>query len=587
MAKTKWNFTKIFLMTGMAAVLASCLKLSIPLDTAPKPPKVSSNSVLLLEGFGQLAEANRGGLSILSFGKQDEVLLDMIYSLRKAAVDERIRGVVLKLGDLQIGMAQAQDIREAIRDYRRSGKPIYAFAKLYGNMDYFIACACDKIFLMPYGAVFLNGFSATRTYFRSILEKIGIKIETIRFEKYKTAPETFTAEKMSEAEREQVSAYLEAVYQEFLDSVSRERGIEKSRLIELVDSGPHHFAANLKEKGLIDDLKNLDEVMAAFNLANPANIISHQDYKRIPAEKIGLNRGPAVALIYANGTIVNGQDSSSALSGGYSIGCETLSAHLQAARNDVRIKAVILRIDSPGGDGLASEAILREIALVKKVKPVIVSMGNVAGSGGYYIAALADAIVAEPLTLTGSIGVFMLKPDFSQLYEKIGVDRETIKRGKHADLASMDRSMTQEEKDLITRLIGDFYRRFIQVVAEGRNKTTAEIERIAGGRIWSGKDARSNGLVDELGGILKALEVAKAKAGIPREQEVRLVLYPRRKNMIENLFNLPGKETISLGDSYLFELLPGLRPLAGLLESCLLQKGMSVIALMPYCLDIR
>ncbi|MCX6565039.1 MAG: signal peptide peptidase SppA [Candidatus Aminicenantes bacterium] len=587
MAKSRKGYWKILILTGLAALLTSCLKLIIPIGTEAKPPKVKPNSILILEGYGTLAEANRGRPSLLALGRQDEMLLDMVYSLRKAAVDERIRGVVLKLGDFQVGLAQAQDLREAIHAFRRSGKQIHAFAKDYSISDYYIASACNKIYLMPYGVVMLNGFSVSRTYFYPILEKMGIKIETIRFEKYKTAPEILTSDSMTMAEREQLSAFLDSLYGEFLETISREREIEKDRLRDFVDKGPYNFASPLREMRLIDDLKNLDEVVASVAPGIPTQIISHHEYMRIPAEKVGLNLGPAVALIYANGTIVNGEDSAGTLSGQNNIGCETLAEHLRAAKADPRIKAVILRIDSPGGDGLASEAILREIALVKKAKPVVVSMGNVAGSGGYYIACLADAIVAEPATLTGSIGVFLLKPDFSQLFQKVGIKRETLKRGEHADLAAIDRPMSIEEKELITKLIGDFYRRFIAVVAEGRKKTIAEVEQIAGGRIWSGKDARSNGLVDELGGILKALEVAKVKAGIPVAREVRLILFPKRRNMIESLLNLGGKETIALSLLPLFRYFPELQALSDLPETILSRQGSSILALMPFWLDIR
>lgn len=561
-------------------------------------PEVPYDSVLIISAYGPVVEYNKNIVLFPYTKYEHETLLDLIYSLKKAAVDERIEGVVIKFGQFSMGAAQAAEMRDAILSYKKSGKKIYAYSHFYSITDYYIASACDKVYTMPQGIVDLRGLSMTRTYIKDTLGKLGIKAQFVKIDEYKSAPEMFIENKGTKRDREQRMAFLNAVFDEYVTSISMARGIEKDEFTRLLEEG---FAQDLLsdkklsdlliDRNIIDDVKYLNEVVNLFKdkKEKTQKAVWHKIYKRIPAEEVGLNQGPVIALVYATGTIVDGLDHADHL-GGESAGSDTLSQQLRKARVDENVKAVVIRVDSPGGSGTASEAILHEINRIKDAgKPVVVSMGNVAASGGYYIACQADKIVAQPTTLTGSIGIFAGKFDMSGFYKMIGVNRETIKRGKYADFFSDARPATEDEMRFLHGLIKDFYDTFIQRVADGRGKTTEEVNKIGRGRIWSGVDAKNNGLVDELGGMDRAIEIAGELAGI-KDEQVHLKLFPARKNLIEVLLGQAGKNTIKSGWAsipYLKFIPEEAYKILSLLYLFAGKEGFRIYALMPEIITVN
>lgn len=555
-----------------------------------KLPEVKDGSVLVMANYGEIAEYNRNELPLPLMHSRNETLLDILYSLKKAAVDERIRGVVFKFGLFNAGIAQAQDIRDEIMLYKKSGKKIYAFSSAYSTIDYYMASACDKVFLMPQGMIDMRGVSMSKTYYKGLFDKLGIKAEFVRIENYKTAPTVWTEYEMTSYDKEQRGAILDTYVNVMTNSIAESRGISKQAVSDIIDTGIL-FGKTAAERKLIDGTLHLDQAVKLFKSKDEKaeNIIFDEEYRRIPAEEVGLNDGPAIALVYAAGAITDGEDSTD-LQSGETIGSDTLSAQLHAAMKDTRVKAVVLRVDSPGGSGTASEVILRAVQELREAgKPVIVSMGNVAASGGYYISCLADKIVAQPTTLTGSIGIFAGKFDLSGFYSKIGLNKQTLKRGKYADIYTDTRPATKDEMKLVYDAIADFYQGFIAHVAKGRGKTTEEIDKIGRGRVWSGIDAQKIGLVDELGGINKAVEIAKKMAKIKPEQQTRLILFPARKSLFDILFSGKGDETVKMtvNDTYM-ELLPKeVKESIGILGLFSGKHSFKIYALMPYLIHVE
>jgi protease-4 len=555
-----------------------------------KIPDVSDGSVLVMSNYGRVVEYNRNKLPLPFLHTHNDTLLDMMYSLKKASVDDRIRGVVIKFGFFDVGIAQAQDIRDEILLYKKSGKKIYAFASAYSMLDYYMASACDKVYLMPQGMIDMRGVLLSKTFYKGLMDKLGIKAEFVRIENYKTAPTVYTEYEMTTFDREQRGLILDTYIEVITSSIAASRGIQKPSVLNMLDSGIL-FGKTAKKEKLIDDNLYLDQVIDLFKNKDEKEqiVVNDKDYRRIPAEEVGLNEGPAIAIVYACGAITDGEDSVDFQSG-ETIGGDTLAEQLYEAKRDSRIKAVILRVDSPGGSGTASEVILRAVEELKEAgKPVIVSMGNVAASGGYYISCLADKIVAQPTTITGSIGIFAGKFDMSGFYSKIGIKKDILKRGKYSDIFTETRPATKDEITLVYNVINDFYQGFLAHVAKGRSKTTDEIDKIGRGRVWSGADAKKVGLVDELGGFNTAVDIAKKMAHIEPEEKISIILFPKRKSFFQILFGGKGDETVKYSSDMVYaRLLPNeLRETIGLLGLFNGSRNYKIYALMPYMLHFE
>ena len=444
-----------------------------------------------------------------------------------------IKAILIELGAFGTGFTKLTEIRSAILKLREKGKKVFCYTESLGNGTYFLATACDKILLNPAGSVWITGLSATSIYFKGMFDKLGVSTEFEHIGTYKSAHEPFTRESMSEAHREQTNALLDDLYSVFIEGISESRGMKIEEIKDLIDHGPYS-APRALENGLVDELVYEDEIEDRLkDILGKKPIIKEfkKEYKKRPyrtAWKYPSQSVSKIALIYAIGGVTSGKSDRGF--GSQTMGSETISKAIKKAREDKSVKAIVFRIDSPGGSALASDVIWREVILTttgKDKKPFIVSMSDVAASGGYYIACAADTIVASPTTITGSIGVFGGKLDFSGLLDKIGVNTETIDRGERASSFSAFKPFTEDEKNFLRDYISWIYDDFTNHVAEGRSMTQDEVKKIAEGRVWSGLRAKEVGLVDELGGLEKALEIAKEAAGIKKEEEVVLKILPK------------------------------------------------------------
>jgi protease-4 len=481
---------------------------------------------LTLDGLPERPPAELG----LPFERQPPSLRTFVESLDRAAADPGLTAVVVRVGNLgDAGWARVQELRDALLRFRRSGKPAYAFLEGAGNGEYYLASACDKIYAVPTAIVAVTGLAAEVTFFRATLDKLGVEAQFEGFGKYKNAPNQYTETGFTAPHREQTEALLDSLDRQFVEALARGRKRTPEQVREWIDAGPYD-ARDAQRVGLVDELLYRDELETRLE---GAGRVTAAGYAR-GGGGFGFGR-PRIALIYALGEILPGRSSTSPF-GGESAGSDTLAAALRQAREDGSVRAVVLRVDSPGGSGAASDVIWREMRETRRRKPVIVSMGDVAASGGYYIAMAGDVIVAEPGTITGSIGVFGGKFTLRGLYDKLGISKEIVTRGKSAALFSDYRPWDDEERARIRAMMESFYRDFVGRVAEHRGKTYDEADALAQGRVWSGAEARQHGLVDRLGGLETAIGVAKEKAGIAPAQDVALVVLPARKGLFDMLF---------------------------------------------------
>ena len=450
---------------------------------------------------------------------------DIWMNIRKAKADDRIDAILLRLDMLSCDWAKVSELRDAILDFRKAGKKAYAYIEEAPDFDkeYFLATACDRIVLHPMGWLGINGIGGYVPFFKNAFDKLGVRAEFEHVEEYKTAYNQFTEPGFTPAHREMMESLYGDIFDQYVAAVAAARKKAPEEVRALIDRGFHQGAGAL-EAGLVDDLKYEDELqdMLRSGGGKLARITS-DEYSRISPAAAGLGAGRKVAVIYAVGPILSGES----LPG--SIGGTTLARWIRQAREDRAIAAIVLRVDSPGGSSVASDVIWREVFLAKKVKPFIVSMSDVAGSGGYWISMAAHKIVAQPQTLTGSIGVLAGKFDLSGLYGKLGVTAERVVFGKAADVYTSFRPFSPDEKKVLKEEIRRTYEAFLEKAAQGRNMTREEVDKVGRGRVWTGRQAQELKLVDELGGLTKAVDLAKGLAGFARDEEASLVVWPKKK----------------------------------------------------------
>ncbi|MCF8427703.1 MAG: signal peptide peptidase SppA [Bacteroidia bacterium] len=460
-------------------------------------------------------------------------LNDVLANIKKASENENIAGIYLGADVSPNSYATLEEIRNALIEFKKSGKFIISYAEIMDEHSYYVASVSDKIYLNPSGELLLNGFSQQVFYIKGMLDKIGLEPQLIRHGKYKAAGEPLIADKMSEANRKQIESYMGSLYHTFLKNLALSRKIELANMTSIVNELKVQSGKDAVKLKLVDGLKYQDEVEAELK-----GKMGTEDKKKLPLigmakfRKVSGNTSTSdnkIAVVYCVGDIVGGEGDDQTM------GSDRIAATIKKVREDDSYKALVLRINSPGGSALASDVIWREVVLCKAKKPVVVSMGSVAASGGYYIAAPADAIVAEPNTITGSIGVFGLLMNAKELLNnKLGIKIETVKFGEFSDLGSPDRPLNEAERKVIQNAIDRVYADFVQRVAEGRKLTEAQVDSIAQGRVWSGEDAKSIGLVDELGGLDKAIAIAVKKADL---SEYRTVSLPDLKDPFEEIFS--------------------------------------------------
>ncbi len=521
---------------------------------------------------GKIVEENtRVGI----FGKKKPTMMDLLTDIDRAKEDKTIKGILLRIDSFDMGLAKIQEIREALSDFKRSGKRVIAFMEYGRNREYYLATAADKIVLLPSGYLSVTGLAAEVTFIKGTLDKLGIVADFEHIGDYKSASDLVTRESMSKAHREVVNSLLDDFYDQMTSAIAEGRGWTQEETKSKIDSGPF-TATEAWKQNLVDTLlfyDQMDDLIKKETWAKPRRL-AHQVYQKRRYFKYSWSIPPKIAVIFATGFITSGKSGKAFLIGDY-MGSETIAQAIRRAREDKTVKAIVFRVDSGGGEGIASDVILREIIRTKEKKPFIVSMSDVAGSGGYWISCAADTIISMPGTYTGSIGVIMGKPSLEGLYEKIGFDIEVVKRGKHADIFTTTREFSDEEREIVRRQIEESYSDFIRKVAEGRGMSEAEVDSIGQGRVWTGRQAEENGLVDMLGGLNLALAIAKEKAGLAEDAEVEIVTLPKRK------FSL------GLGMQTMFSSSPDLKSIIEELKEENIFGDDQILLLMPFTIDIK
>ena len=511
--------------------------------------KVRSNSVLELKlDFPINDYAGKTKFVEYPFLNEDKKngLFNIIDAINYAETDDKIKGISIDNNFINAGISQTKALRGALDKFKASGKFVVAYGDIYSQKDYYLSSVADTIYLNPVGMMEFKGLYTERLYFKDFQEKSGFKMEVVRLGKYKSAVEPFLASEMSDNNREQISVYLNSLWNEMKLDISKSRSIPVDRLNRIADSLLARNPNLAKSSNLIDKIAYHDEYVNGMKYAlgidseKDLNLIEVADYSEYASNKLKANYNKnKIAVIFAEGDIMYAEGEKGI------VGHGAINRSLQKARKDDKIKAIVLRVNSPGGSALASELIWREIELTKKVKPVIVSMGDLAASGGYYIASNAHKIIAEPTTITGSIGVFGMLPNGKNLADNMGINAEQVVTNKNAVTYSFFEPLNTEQRRFIKEGILDIYDLFSKRVAEGRNLTREQVETIAQGRVWTGADAVKNGLVDELGGLDLALKYAAEAADI---QEYKIKEFPVfEKNldkMLEDLGLAKAKKTI-------------------------------------------
>ncbi len=447
----------------------------------------------------------------------------IILRLRAIARDPDVAGVVLAIDSVASGWATVQELRAAVVAARGAGKKVFAYLVTGSSRDYFLASAADKIYVDPAGGLRLTGMAATTMYFKGAFEQLGVTAQFEKIAEFKSAPESYTDDGPSEPARWMRDELYDSMWDELLAGVATGRGLERAAVEKIIEGGPYDAGQLAADKRLVDAVGTPEEISALISVEVGGAVV----VGTAADERDDRWERPAIAIIYADGDIVDGGSQDIPVLGRKLVGGQTLVAALTAARLDPGIKAIVIRIDSPGGSALASEMMSREVFKTRGVKPIICSMGDVAASGGYFLAAGCDRIFADPMTVTGSIGIFYGKFDLSGLLAKLGLTTATFTRGAHADMDSYYRPYTEEERAIIQDRLRYLYGRFTGAVAQGRGMTDGAVDQVGRGRVWSGKQALAVGLVDELGGLIDAIDHAKAQVGLGQGDRVRLVELPR------------------------------------------------------------
>jgi protease-4 len=471
------------------------------------------------------------------FGYESLTFRDLLGAITRAKEDSRIEKLLLQVRSTGLGWGHAAELRDHLLDFKSSGKSLVAFVEYGGNRDYFLASAADEIFIHPRSILDLRGVRGEAMFVRKALEKIGVEAEFERFAAYKSAPETFLRDEMSPESREAIQGLVDTVHDSLVGALVDGRGMERGQATGLIARGPF-TAEEALELDLVDGLHYVDEVKKRLAPEGRDEIatVPVVEYIHASSGVPSFGTRARIAVIYGIGAIVGGESTEDGVFGRV-MGSDTIAEAFEKAREDESIDAVVFRIDSPGGSDVASDVIWREATLTREKKPVVVSMADVAASGGYWIATASDAIVAEPTTVTGSIGIYAGKFNLAGLYDKIGVSTDGVESSSNADFFSSSRSFTDEERAKLRRILESGYRAFLERVAKSRKKTTDEVHAVAQGRVWSGRAAKELGLVDEIGGLKRALDIAKEKAGFAADAKVELRILPEKKPLFEYLLS--------------------------------------------------
>ena len=538
------DFLKSTLSSLLAMILMFVLFIIFIIAIIPEDEetKVKENSVLKIEFKDAILDRSSENpfesINSMDFSVENSVeLKDVLDNIEKAKNDENINGIYLNFSNIQAGFSQVEEIREKLLDFKESGKFIYAYSDSYSQSAYYLASVADKVFLNPEGTVMLTGFSAGVMFYKDLLDKLGIDMQIIRHGKFKSAVEPYMYNSMSKENREQLEKLLNSISDNMISSISKSRGVSQADINKAMNQLLLNSSADCKDLNFVDVIVYEDEVLEILD-ENSENTILFTEYMNVKSKNQSIS-SDKIAVIYATGAINSGEGSHN------TIGSETTVKAIRKATKDENVKAIVLRVNSPGGSALASDVILRELELAKQKKKIVVSMGDYAASGGYYIACNADKIFANHSTITGSIGVFGVIPSTKKLLnEKLGLYIDTVNTHKYSDGFQGYRSLTDYEKAVIQESVEQVYETFITYVSEGRNMTKEEVNAIGQGRVWSGTDALSIGLVDEIGGLEDAIVSAASLAEL---EDYRVITLPKKEDPIKEIMeSFSVKHSISL-----------------------------------------
>jgi len=560
----------------------------IAASTSKDPVEVKENSLLVAKFNAQIMDrANEDPFALLFSGNfmYDEImgLNQILKDLEKAKTDDNIEGIFMKLGAVSAGIATLGEIREAMEDFKKSGKFIYAYSNAYTQKSYYLASVADSVFMTPEGMFLFNGMRAEVMFYKDALEKVGVEMQVIRHGSYKGAVEPFLRNDLSPENREQIESYVGALWGKIVEDISESRGMSVEKLNQIADDLSTIDSEQLVETGMVDGLIYYDEMLTLMKEKlgveeeDDLEAVLLKSYKDAPMKEKKEYSKDKVAVIYAMGSVVDGNAGE-----GY-ISSERISKAIRKARRDKSVKAIVFRINSGGGSGSASDVIHREVMLAAKVKPVVASMGDVAASGGYYIAAPADTILAGPGTITGSIGVFGLFPNVQKLMnDKIGVTTDVVKTNENSNILTAMDPLDPNERVIVQKMVDDFYVNFVNIVAEGRGKSYEEIDAIAGGRVWAGANALELGLIDMYGGLEKSIEVAAEMAGL---ENYRVQSLPRLEDpMAAIMKQLTGGSMVRTDRILKRELGVGYRHYRKIQD---IQKMQGIQAIIPYEIELH
>ncbi len=542
------------------------------LDTEPY---ISSHSYLRVNLGGPIPEYETPDAL-------EEYLRGSTLDLRKirqgfkmAAVDDRINGVVLRVGFIMTGFAKIEELQQLIHDFRLSGKKVLAHLDYGLTRDYYLATACDSIYISPGGNLFLTGLLAEITFYKGLLKKIGVEADFEHIGKYKNAPDVYTRQSMSEPQREVINAIFDARYKSLIATIAKNRNLTHDHVLNMIENISGFSPEEAYDQGLVDGIKYISQVPEVLKEDDrQLSKVSAAEYAHIDPASVGIEGEERIAVIYCTGTMTGGEDGSNPYFG-KTMGANRVIRDVNRAAESKSIKAIILRINSPGGSSLAADQIWYAVEEAAKEKPIVASISDVGASGGYYIAIPADTIIAQKLSIVGSIGVFAGKFSLKELYEKIDLKNEVVKRGKNAGLFSLSSKFTDSERLIIRRMITTFYQSFVAKVATARKKSYEDIDKIARGRVWNGEESRENDLIDLIGGLGEAVKVAKELADIDPSTTIRLIYYPKSRSLFRQYFGniITIKNIIE-------------NPITQI-ENYIKEYNMQPLALMPFTLDLN
>ena len=564
----------LFIALG-AVLLKVAVMVRRPMHTTLVSPRV-----LLFDVPSQVDEGPAPSSLSLDLLRDDRPAFhDLVFAVYNAADDRSVESIVLHIDGLDWGWARVHEMAAALRSFRASGKKVYACIDGAGEKEYALAACAERISMPQVSTLQLDGLSATAMFMAGGFGKLGVRPNFAHVGRYKSAVESYTRDSLSVPAREAMEALLDDEYALLLDSLAVARHLPRDSVQHLIDDGPY-TARDALARGLVDTLLAQADMDSLASHAGPTRRGTGSFLRY--AEEGSSESGEHIAVLVAEGEIVDGKSRDGGF-GGRAVGDETLIEALRDIRSRKSIKAVVLRIDSPGGSGNASEAVWQELRRTRREKPVIVSMGDLAASGGYYLACAGDVIVADPATITGSIGVFGGKFNLAGLYNKLGINIQSITRGRHADMMSSYTDFTPEEETLFQHGLDQFYEVFLSRVSEGRGLTTAQVDSLAQGRVWSGLAAKQRGLVDEFGGLNEAIDIAREKAHLDADEDLVIDIYPRpKRTFVQNVVSQLSKDEEGDSDSRL----PGLSELLGWYRATTIARH-GAQALLPYTIRIE